>query len=440
MAGGVFEYVRGWKQEFEAKGWWHSFDLPDGRRIEGVCSADGLRTRIEQYPIPADLRGARVLDIGAWDGWYTFEMERRGADVVAVDCWDNPRFHQIHSALKSRAEYRVMDVYELTPQTVGQFDIVLFMGVLYHLKHPLLALERVCALTRDLAVVDSFILREEHRPGENVENRSVMEFYETEEFGGQTDNWCGPSLPCLMAMCRTAGFARVEHRASLPNGACLACYRKWDSVADVNSFAPELLDAVHHTNFGINFHSKYDEYVLATFRTGELDPSNGDPRVEPQVGEFGSCPVHLSRSELGVWQTKFKLPPGLKPGWHNVSVRVCGVVSSPRRIALDIPLHHSKIRIGGLTDGTSWEQGILDRKKGTVLSAWVTGMPENADRANVRVLLGGEQVPVIFVSPPEGWGARQVNIDVPEEVPAGLMELEISVGASKCLPGVVQII
>src|SRR6185312_1700016 len=227
MERGTFSYVRGWKQEFESRGWWHSFDLPGGRRIDGVCSVEGLRRRIEQYPVPEDLRGARVLDIGAWDGWYTFEMERRGADVVAVDCWDNPRFHQIQTALKSRAEYRQMDVYDLTPATVGRFDIVLFMGVLYHLKHPLLALERVCAITKDLAVVDSFILREEHRPGENVENRPVMEFYENEEFGGQTDNWCGPSLPCLMAMCRTAGFARVEHRATLPNGACIACFRNW---------------------------------------------------------------------------------------------------------------------------------------------------------------------------------------------------------------------
>src|SRR5581483_10221557 len=101
--------------------------------------------------------------------------------------------------LSSRVEYRQMDIYELTPESVGRFDIVLFMGVLYHLKHPLLALERVCALTTEMAAVDSFILREDHRPGENVETRPVMEFYETGEMGGQTDNWVGPSLPCLMA-------------------------------------------------------------------------------------------------------------------------------------------------------------------------------------------------------------------------------------------------
>src|SRR5579859_2393673 len=110
-----FSYVRKWQSELETRGWWHSFDLPDGTHIEGVNPIEGQHRRIRQFPIPEDLRGARVLDIGAWDGWFTFEMERRGADVVAVDNWDNARFRQIHSALHSRADYRVMDVYDLTP-------------------------------------------------------------------------------------------------------------------------------------------------------------------------------------------------------------------------------------------------------------------------------------------------------------------------------------
>src|SRR5258708_4834313 len=151
MGSGTFSYVPRWKRELESKGWWHSFELPDGRRIDGVCGLQVLKDRIGQFPIPADLRGARVLDIGAWDGWFSFEMERRGADVLAIDCWDNPRFHRMRAALNSRVEYRLMDVYELTPETVGRFDIVLFMGVLYHLKHPLLALERVCAIATDMA-------------------------------------------------------------------------------------------------------------------------------------------------------------------------------------------------------------------------------------------------------------------------------------------------
>jgi tRNA (mo5U34)-methyltransferase len=440
MERGTFSYVRGWKQEFESKGWWHSFDLPDGRHVDGVCAVDGLRRRIEQYPIPDDLRGARVLDIGAWDGWYTFEMERRGADVVAVDCWDNPRFHQIHSALKSRAEYRQMDVYELTPATVGRFDIVLFMGVLYHLKHPLLALERVCAITKELAVVDSFILREEHRPGENVENRPVMEFYENEEFGGQTDNWCGPSLPCLMAMCRTAGFARVEHRATLPNGACIACFRKWEKpeppVAPGED-APELIDAIHHTNFGINFESRCDEYVVASFRLPRYELM-GD-HVRPQVGGFGVLPIHVSKSDDDVWRAKFKLPPGLESGWHDVEVWVGDAVSNSTRIAVDLPVAASTLRISGLSDGTTWQPGVLDLRRGSILSTWVEGLPDNADRANVRAVLGGETLAVNFVSPLDSGAPRQVNIEVPSEIPEGAFELEISLGLVQSPPADVRI-
>jgi len=56
-----------------------------------------------------------VLDIGAWDGWFSFEMERRGAEVLAIDNWDNPRFHEARRLLNSRVEYRQMDVFDLTP-------------------------------------------------------------------------------------------------------------------------------------------------------------------------------------------------------------------------------------------------------------------------------------------------------------------------------------
>src|SRR5690349_9352773 len=106
-------YIGRWREEYDDKGWWHSFELPDGSRIDGVCDLEALRRRVSQFPIPADLRGKRVLDIGAWDGWFSFEMERRGAEVVAIDRWDNPRFHEIRRLLGSRVEYRQLDVYEL---------------------------------------------------------------------------------------------------------------------------------------------------------------------------------------------------------------------------------------------------------------------------------------------------------------------------------------
>jgi len=114
--------------ELERLGWYHSLELPDGRVIAGFQSIDQLRARIAQFPIPEDLRGKRVLDIGAWDGWFSFEMERRGAEVMAVDSIEQGRFRAAREMLGSRAEYRIENVCRLAPEKIGYFDIVLFLG------------------------------------------------------------------------------------------------------------------------------------------------------------------------------------------------------------------------------------------------------------------------------------------------------------------------
>jgi tRNA (mo5U34)-methyltransferase len=431
MATEQFSYVRTWQRELDLAGWWHSFDLPDGRHIEGVNPIAGMQRRLAQFPIPEDLHGARVLDIGAWDGWFTFEMERRGADVVAIDCWDNPKFHEMHAILHSKAAYKVMDVYDLTPAGVGRFDIVLFMGVLYHLKHPLLALERVCAITTNLAVVDSFVLQEKLRAGEPVPKRPMIEFYENEEFGGQADNWCAPNLGCLMAMCRTAGFARVEHRSMLEHSACVACFRKWEPVAKTGGPAPELFDPWHHFNFGINFQTRADDYVVIPFRApGSFSIED----VRPEVSGYGVRPLTLAQQEDGTWRARFKLPPGLTPGWHNVTVRVGeSPASNTKRIAVDFP-EAGPARIAGATDGITWERGILNLARGNVLSAWVIGLPENADTVNVQALLDGRRMPVEYVQPEEESSnqERQINIRVPNDAPSG--ELELVVNGSEPVP------
>src|ERR1700689_1521816 len=140
-------YGQQWNQILAETGWWHSFELPDGSLIRGVNSVDGLKMRIGQFPIAENLTGKRVLDIGAWDGWFSFEMERRGAEVLAIDATPHERFRIAHELLGSKVEYRIDDVYSLSPDKIGRFDIVLFLGVLYHLKHPMLALDRVCELS-----------------------------------------------------------------------------------------------------------------------------------------------------------------------------------------------------------------------------------------------------------------------------------------------------
>lgn len=411
-----------WRQQLEKTGWWHSFELPDGSVNEGVITIDGLKERLAQFPIPQDLRGRRVLDIGTWDGWFAFEMERRGAEVVAVDCIDNPRFREMHAIYGSRVDYRQMDMYEISPETVGRFDYVLFLGVLYHLKHPVLALEKVCAVAKELAVVESYVLRDNLDPAATP----VLEFYESDELEGQLDNWCGPNVACMLSMCRSAGFAGVELRKVHPYGACVTAYRKWPA-GDASGPAAKLFGVAHRMNGGINFDTRKDEYMIAQFESREQGLTRRD--IQPSVGGYGVYPLGVAYLPSGLWQVSFQLPPGLTPGWHEVRVGVRGGLPSQAcRIAVDLPLRPSELRIEGLRDGTTWTADAVDLRAGRILSIWCSGLPENADRANVHVLAGG--IACAVDAPLSSDAVRQLNATLPEVRPG---RLEIRVRAGDCL-------
>ena len=111
-------------KELAEKGWYHSFELPDGTSIEGYNKIGWLRTRYNRFPIPSDLTGRRVLDIGAWDGWFSFEAERHGAVVTSIDCIEVPNFLEIRRRLESKVDYRILDFYELPEARLGVFDHV----------------------------------------------------------------------------------------------------------------------------------------------------------------------------------------------------------------------------------------------------------------------------------------------------------------------------
>lgn len=410
----TFEHVREWKQEFESSGWWHSFELPDGSILEGKCDLDGLKERLAVFPLPADLTGKRVLDVGTWDGWFAFELAKRGAEVVAIDTWDNSRFREMRRllGLEARVDYRLMNVYDVSPETLGRFDVVMFMGVLYHLKHPLLGLEKVCSVTREMACVDSFVLREPHTPNLEFEGRLVMEFFETDEFGGQTDNWVAPSASCLAAFCRTAGFARAELVGNLPYSASFTCYRRWQPPQPEWGLEPRLIDAVHHIDYGSNFSTRRDDYIVAWFA---VDSSHlGIKDIFPEVSGYGVRPIHITR-ERSNWMVTFKLPPGLEAGWHEVQLRVKGSrLSAPVRIAVDLPLWTEAIQIATMADGATWKENQVDLSRGNTLALWVIGLPESADRRSIHARVNGRPAEVGFVEPP-GPTARQVNVLMPAD-------------------------
>jgi len=189
--------------------WFHTIDLGHGVVTPG---RDDTPAKLERVCLPADLGGKTVLDVGAWDGFFSFAAERRGAArVVAADSFSwgvggpgsKAPFELARRALGSRVEDREIDVLDLSPESVGVFDVVLFLGVLYHMRHPLLALERVASVTRELLVLETYVEMVETR-------RPILTFYPGRELCGDASNWWVPNPAAVEAMLRDVGFDRVE--------------------------------------------------------------------------------------------------------------------------------------------------------------------------------------------------------------------------------------
>lgn len=189
--------------------WFHTIDLGHGLMTAGL---DATPQKLLRVGMPATLRGKTVLDIGAWDGFFSFEAERRGAArVLATDhfCWSGPGwgtkagFNFARETLRSKVEELEIDVMDLTPEAVGTFDVVFFFGVLYHLRHPLLALEKVAAVTNEMLLLETVV-------DLTALDRPAMAFYPGSESGGDGSNWCGPNESCVVAMLKDVGFKRAE--------------------------------------------------------------------------------------------------------------------------------------------------------------------------------------------------------------------------------------
>jgi len=125
--------------------WWHEIELAPGIVTPGDDSNRMKLPILDGIGLPRDMRGLRALDIGASDGFFSFELEKRGAQVLAMDFVPETYtgFATARKILGSNVEYQMDNVYNLSPEKYGQFDVVLFMGVLYHLRKPLAALDAI---------------------------------------------------------------------------------------------------------------------------------------------------------------------------------------------------------------------------------------------------------------------------------------------------------
>ena len=207
--------------------WYHKIELPGG-----VVTPGWAPMAPELYRVPADLTGKRVLDIGAWDGYWTFEALKRGArEAMAIDDFSDllgesgPKTRDAWATFDlcrtafgwddARCQRQELSVYDISEERLGRFDVVFFFGTFYHLRHPLLALEKIAAVTDELICVESAILDDlspyrgglgHGYPGAQM----VMEFYPGAEYGRNNTNWWIPTLMLLGNMVGSVGFRDVD--------------------------------------------------------------------------------------------------------------------------------------------------------------------------------------------------------------------------------------
>ena len=195
---------------------WHQrFELAPGVFTPGVSQSSFLFDRAGVSP---DLTGRTVLDVGATNGWSAFEAERRGAArVVAVDIYPPERFGftELRRLMNSQVEFLQASVYELPELLQERFDLVLFFGVLYHLRHPLLALDRLRELVRGAIAIETAVCDFEHP---SLMREAYVRFYRGSELGNDSSNWFAPSVTALKEWVISCGYA-IEDCSAWPTDA-----------------------------------------------------------------------------------------------------------------------------------------------------------------------------------------------------------------------------
>jgi len=229
--------------------WWHSIDVGQGIATPGHKTPAQLAAEFETLRLP-DLHKKTVLDIGAWDGFHSFTAEKLGAEKVtaldhfvwSIDLKENQKhredciargvspepyetmpyykpvelpgkrgFDTARELRGSKVESIVADFMSADLKVIGTFDVVLFLGVLYHMKYPIESLERLARLTREVAIIETEAV---FLPG--LEDHAFCEYFEKGELNHDSSNWWAPNQKALVGMCRTAGFRHVTVTPTAP--------------------------------------------------------------------------------------------------------------------------------------------------------------------------------------------------------------------------------
>lgn len=209
-----------WHQQWEI---FQGVFVPGPNRVKFLC---------ESAQLPADLSGKRVLDVGAWNGCFSFECERRGAREVIALSLEDPvvsGFDRLKQVLGSKVQYVNGSVYNLNPEQMGTFDVILFFGVLYHMRYPLLAIDRLRSVSSGEVYVETHVI--DHHSwlrgrlglltkllgrGAGVAMRTTpiwRQYREFELHPQDQSNWFGPNVLAVLEAFQSSGFTIVHTRS-----------------------------------------------------------------------------------------------------------------------------------------------------------------------------------------------------------------------------------
>ena len=181
--------------------WHHDFEIYPGVHTNGSYSPSFM---IEKLDLPNDLSGKTVLDIGASDGFYSLECARRGARVTAVDYRhkSSSGFSAMETLNNVKIEHIQSNIYDI-PDSIGKFDIVLCLGVIYHLPDIPKALWKLAGFCKGRLMLESYV--------ESFDTDLPMaRYYEADSLRGDLTNFWAPNFQCMQAMMRDCGFSILK--------------------------------------------------------------------------------------------------------------------------------------------------------------------------------------------------------------------------------------
>ena len=203
--------VEGLPEKIKSYYWFHSINLGDGIITPGLKTRYEISREAEAIFAPLSLRSRSVADIGAWNGCFTVEAKRRGANrMLAIDdyAWAHPElrgketFDLVMSRLGIEVETKHLDIQRASVAAIGHWQVVLFLGVFYHLFDPIAALRCLSDITDEVLVLETHLeLQDLTKP--------AMAFYPGSELNGDPTNWWAPNRAAVEALLKSVGFPKV---------------------------------------------------------------------------------------------------------------------------------------------------------------------------------------------------------------------------------------